>query len=252
MTSGLDWGAETITGDVVERSFLLRRPAQPAVPGVVWLPAGSSDGPLVLLCHGGSGHKRTERHVRMAHWLVSRAGLCCAAIDGPQHGDRVPAPLAPEVYQQLIVDEGIEQVTARMTGDWLATVSALAGLGLADDNSVSVFALSMGARFAIPVASALGPRLRCAVFGKFGLRQSGLLHPGLCCPEVLAAAAGAIAAPVLFYVRWDDELFPRDGQFDLFAALAGEKLLLARPGPHAGTHPDDEAAWLTFLAGHGR
>jgi hypothetical protein len=53
---------------------------------------------------------------------------------------------------------------------------------------------------------------------------------------------------VLYHVQWDDELSPRDGQFELFGALASaDKRLIARPGPHAQTHPDDEAAWQEFI-----
>jgi hypothetical protein len=107
--------------------------------------------------------------------------------------------------------------------------------------------MSMGARFGLPTAAALGPRLRCAVFGKFGIREARPLHPGLCAPGLMVAAARAISAPVLFHVQWDDAIFPRDGQFELFDALASaDKRLLARPGPHEGTHPDDEASWQEF------
>jgi fermentation-respiration switch protein FrsA (DUF1100 family) len=60
--------------------------------------------------------------------------------------------------------------------------------------------------------------------------------------------ARAISAPVLYHVQWDDELFPRDGQFELFDALASAgKRLIARSGPHAETHPDDEASWQDFI-----
>jgi hypothetical protein len=53
---------------------------------------------------------------------------------------------------------------------------------------------------------------------------------------------------VLYHVQWDDEIFPRDGQFELFAAFASaDKRLIARPGPHAGTHPDDETSWQDFI-----
>lgn len=152
------------------------------------------------------------------------------------------------VYQQLIVDEGIEPVTARMSADWLDTVSALAAQGLADETNVGVFAISMGVRFGLPVAAALGSRLRCAVFAKFGIRQTGLLHPGLCAPGLMMTAARAVSAPVLYHAQWDDELFPRDGQFELFDALSSaDKRLVARSGPHAETHPDDEASWQEFL-----
>jgi dienelactone hydrolase len=148
----------------------------------------------------------------------------------------------------MIVDEGIERVTARMTADWLETISALAGLGFAEDAHVSVFGMSMGTRFGLPVAAALGPRLRCAVFGKFGIRQASPLHPGLCAPGLMVAAARAVTAPVLYHVQWDDAIFPRDGQFELFDALASAgKRLTASPGPHAQTHPDDEASWQGFI-----
>ena len=203
----------------------------------------------MLLFHGGSGHKLCDRHVRMGRWLAATAGFAVTAIDGPYHGDRVPAPMAASAYQQLIADEGIEPVTARVTGDWLETISVLANHGFADDANISIFGMSMGARFGIPVTATLGSRVRCAVFGKFGIRQAAPLHPGLCAPGLMTASARAISAPVLYHVPWDDELFPRDGQFELFGALTSPgKRLIARSGPHAETHSDDEASWQDFIS----
>ena len=240
------WLGEEAGGGWTERSFLLSQPSG-AVPGVLWSPGNSMPQATVLLFHGGSGHKRSERNLRMGRWLAA-AGLAVIAIDGPYHGDRVPAPMAPDAYQQLIVDEGIEKVTGRMTADWLGAVSALASQGLADAARVSVFGMSMGARFGLPAAAALGSRLQCAVLGKFGIRQRAPLHPGLRAPGLIAAAARAVSAPVLCHVQWDDELFPRDGQFELFDALgAADKQLIARQGTHGGTHPDDEASWRDFI-----
>ena len=110
----------------------------------------------------------------------------------------------------------------------------------------------MGARFGLPTAAALGRRLRCAVLGKFGIRQAAPLHPGLLAPALMTAAAHAVSAPVLYHVQWNDEIFPRDGQFELFDALgSADKQLIARPGPHGQTHPDDEASWLDFLTFRG-
>jgi dienelactone hydrolase len=245
--SRVEWLGDETSAGCTERSFLLHRRHGPA-PGVLWSPGTTAPRATVLLFHGGSGHKRSERLLRMGRWLAPAAGLAVIAIDGPYHGDRVPEPMEPSVYQQLIADEGIESVTARMTADWLEAVSVLAGLGLAEDSHVSVFGMSMGTRFGLPVAAVLGPRLRCAVFGKFGIREAEPLHPGLCAPGLMVTAARAISAPVLYHVQWDDAIFPRDGQFELFDALAStDKRLLARPGPHAGTHPADEVLWQDFI-----
>jgi dienelactone hydrolase len=244
--SRLDWLEVEPSAGCAERSFVLSRRSG-AVPGVLWSAETTTAPPTVLLFHGGSGHKRSERHLRMGRRLAA-AGLAVIAIDGPYHGDRVPSPMAPSVYQQLIADEGIERVTAGMTEDWLETVSALAAGGLVDGANVSVFGISMGARFGLPVAAALGSRLRGAVLGKFGIRESGLLHPGLCAPGLMAAAARSVCAPVLYHVQWNDELFPRDGQFELFDVLASaDKHLIARSGAHAETHPADEASWQEFI-----
>ncbi len=245
--NSVEWLQEQAGDGYVERSFVLRRPGE-TVPGVLWSPRAATPPATVLLFHGGSGHKRSDRHLRMGGWLACAKGLAVIAVDGPYHGARVAAPVAAPAYQQLIADEGIERVTTRITADWLETVSALAGLGLADDAHVSVFGMSMGARFGLPVAAALGPRLRCAVLGKFGIRQAPSLHPGLSAPGLMLSAARAVTAPALYHVQWDDEIFPRDGQFDLFDALgSADKRLIARPGPHGETHPDDEASWRDFI-----
>ena len=123
MTSRIEWLGRAAGGEgVAERSFLLDR-GSGAVPGVLWSPDTSARPPTVLLGHGGSGHKRCERHLRMGHWLASATGLAVVAIDGSYHGDRVQSPMDPADYQQVIVDEGIQSVTARMTEDWLETVT---------------------------------------------------------------------------------------------------------------------------------
>lgn len=249
-TSHVKWLGDEPAAGCVERSFVLCRRSG-AVPGVLWSPETTTAPPAVLLFHGGSGHKRSERHQRTGRRLAAAAGLAVIAIDGPYHGDRVPAPMAPSVYQQLIVDEDIERVTARMTEDWLDAVSALAALGLMNGANVSVFGMSMGARFGLPVAAALESRLRCAVLGKFGIRQTDLIHPGLCAPSLIEAAARSVSAAVLYHVQWNDAIFPREGQFELFDALASvDKHLVARSGTHAETHPDDEASWPEFIRTH--
>ena len=184
----------------------------------------------------------------MGEWLSSTAALAVVALDGPYHGDRVPAPMEAVRYQRLIVDEGVRAVTSRLTEEWLEAVAGLARLGLADEAHVSVFGMSMGARYGLPVAAALGARLQCLVFGKFGLQEAPPLEPGLCAPDLTLSAARAVSAPVLCHVQWDDAIFPRQGQFELFEAIASrDKQLHARPGGHDQTHPDDERLFQDFL-----
>ena len=94
-----------------------------------------------------------------------------------------------------------------MVEDWRETLAAIETVADVDTSGVGYVGVSMGSRFGLPLAAAIGPQLRCAVLGKFGLVEVGLYEGADMSGRILADAA-RITAPVLYHVQWQDELFP--------------------------------------------
>lgn len=250
--AALRWIDKPISeGGVTEYRFDLERETG-VVPGLLWTPTQQDRPvPLVMIGHGGSGHKRADRQLMLGRRFATVSQVAVVSIDGPFHGDRISAQPERRSLQEMIAAVGVDKVTDGMVDDWQATLDALSQLDTIDANRVAYMGFSMGTRFGLPYVAAAGDRLRCAVLGKNGTRQASPASTPTNMAARFAQDAPRITVPVLFHVQWDDELFARDGQFELFDLLgARDKQLIAFPGPHGGAAPAAIDAWCAFTLQH--
>ena len=213
------------------------------VPGIVWRPADATElGPVALLGHGGSLHKRADYILATARRLARHHGISAVAIDGPGHGDRRadggsdPERVGAEFESAWKKPETTENIVA----DWRASLDAVQSeLG---SGPVGYFGLSMGTMMGVPVIAA-EPRVRAAVLGLMGIWGPNSAR--------LADDAARVTCPVRFLAQWDDEIVPRDRALDLFDRLGTrQKSLRAHPGKHVEVPPDEMRAVADFLASH--
>jgi dienelactone hydrolase len=228
------------------KGFTVERAGQ-TIPGVLWQPAAqSAPKPLVLMGHGGSGHKRNSRMAMLGKLFASEYGWCAAAIDGPVHGERGPVTEAGHpAYRQMWQRP---DVVASMIADWRATLDALATLQSVDANRVGYWGVSMGTMFGLPFVAS-DERVRVAVLGKAGMSGSSVERSGI--GVHFKQYAPQLRIPVLFTMQWDDERFERAGQLALFDLLGTkDKRLHAYPGQHVDNGPEAFAVQAQFLKGY--
>ncbi|MDO9279502.1 MAG: dienelactone hydrolase family protein [Polaromonas sp.] len=213
------------------REFTLQVAGQP-VPTRVWSSnMGASPAPLVLVGHGGSGHKASQLVIDIAEPLVKNHGFVVAAIDGPVHGAR-----------RAIFDDGVAVrqefrdlwATGKsidgMVNDWQAVIDFLGRLPEVNAEAVGWYGISMGTAYGLPLVAA-NPKIKAAVLGMWGTSRVA--------SERLVIDAAHIHCPVLFQQKADDELFTSQGQSELFDAIASRnKTHRIYPGLH--TDPKDE------------
>jgi dienelactone hydrolase len=243
----LVWREESAQSGVRCRRFDVRRDDR-VVPGLWWGPDPSSDDatrPMVLLGHGGSGHKGQDYVAALARRLVRRLGCVAAAIDGPVHGDRradggAAAGLTLlEFSQAWVNDQGL---TDAMVEDWRAVIDVLEVAAGGGGRPLAYWGLSMGTIFGLPLVAA-DRRIGAAVLGLMGLTGPTRAR--------IVQDAPRVTCPVLFLLQWDDELFPRASALELFDALGtADKRLHAHPGRHGAVPAEEFAASLAFLAPH--
>lgn len=243
----LSWTKDmTRAGGTCEREFCFER-AGKAVPGIVWHPEKPSGArPLILLGHGGSGHKRSAKLLQLGQVLATDYGYFAAAIDGPAHGGRGPVKDATDPsYRQMWQRPSVVQ---DMIDDWTAALDALCTLTGIDVNRIGYWGVSMGTMFGLPFV-ATDKRIRVAVLGKAGMTGPSVTRSGI--DAHFKVYAPKLAIPVLFAMKWDDERFDRNGQLALFDMLGStDKRLLAHPGEHSEDGPDVLEIGARFLRRH--
>lgn len=238
----MDFISDTTSNGVSERLFTVGD-----IPGVLWTPGGAAGGlPLVLMGHGGGGHKKAEHLVTRALGLAA-AGFAVAAIDAPGHGGRPRTAdderLIADARARIAAGEPMaplaahlnEVMAARAVPEWQATLDALQKVGF--DGPVGYSGLSMGTGIGVPFVAG-EPRIAAAIFGLAG-------------GESLAETAARITVPIQFLLQWDDQLVSRELGFALFDAFASrEKSLHANPGPHAAIPEYELDSSMRFFARH--
>src|SRR5262249_23572357 len=183
-----------------------------------------------LMGHGGTGHKRSPKMLRMAE-IFTGYGWWAAAIDGPVHGVR--GPVDDAVYREMWTRPTVVQ---DMIDDWTAVLDALTRLDDIDKARIGYWGVSMGTMFGLPYVAS-DARIRAAVLGKAGMRGSSVQRSGI--DKHFKVYASRVTVPLLFTVQWDDERFDRDGQIELYEMLGStDKRLHAWPGQHSDDGPE--------------
>src|SRR5438270_10421507 len=173
----LRWTEDDVSvSGICERGFTVERQGQ-TIPGGVWHPAAASGPrPLVLMGHGGSGHKRNERMVMLGRLFAGDYGWYAAAIDGPVHGGRgLVSDASDPAYRQMWQRPEIVQ---DMIDDWKATLDALSALSAVDSTRVGYLGVSMGTMFGLPYVAS-DARVRVAVLGKAGMSGPSVQRSGI-------------------------------------------------------------------------
>lgn len=198
------------------------------VPFVVLAPERAQGPvPVVLTQHGGGGHKLAVEVMDLTDRFVVGHGWAVVAVDGPVHGDRRADRREDRPHVQgefLALWRAGGSHVQEMVEDWTRVIDALGAMPGLRADALHWVGVSMGTAYGLPLL-AVERRIRSALLGMWGLS-----YPR---SEVLAEAAPQVACPVLFQQKWDDEIFTRDSQIELFDRIGcADKRLNVYPGKH--------------------
>lgn len=213
-------------GGLIERRFDLKV-GDEVVPGIVWTPEGAEgERPKVLFGHGGTQHKKVA-HIPAFARRLAELGWASVAIDGPNHGDRVPVEERGKLPK--LSGEDLKRSQLMAVAEWRATIDAVEQLNDVGAGPTGYWGVSMGTMFGVPLL-AEEPRIKCAVLGLMGIGVGG--------GSKYAEKAASISIPLQFMLQSGDELIKLESGIDLYNAFASEdKMLAVNPGAHAAVPP---------------
>ena len=263
----MDIVTETTEKGVTEKRFDLKVGTE-VVPGILWEPEAPTapTRPTILIGHGGTQHKRTDNVLALARRFVRHLGVSVAALDAPDHGDRIVDTEAAEAQQRRLGGriaagqrEGRAQPWEMSPAEakaWVdrTTNGVLEWKALLDDLQANrpelaegpygYWGVSMGTAIGLPFV-ADEPRITAAVLGLAGLSDD---RPG---SERFANAARSLTIPVLFVFQANDELMTLESGIELFKAFGSkEKTMHLNPGGHVQTPRFERKAAEDFFTRH--
>jgi dienelactone hydrolase len=198
------------------------------VPVSVWHRKNISEPrPLVLVGHGGSGHKRSQLVIDAMEPLIQKYHFVVAAIDGPVHGERrevfSDGPMVRQEFRDLW-SSGLS--IDPMVADWQATIDELCVMPEVNSEKIGWYGISMGTAYGLPLV-AHDSRIKAATLGMWGTCRSP--------SDRLIADAKKTQIPVLFQIKTEDAIFTQQGQVELFELIASKNKILKK---YSGGHTD--------------
>ena len=211
------------------------------IPVALWLPTeGNRPFPLVLVGHGGSGHKTSDLVLDTVEKLVEPLKIAVLAIDGPVHGarrgDSKNGVAARQEFRDLWSRGG--EIDA-MIEDWKAALDEVCSRPEIDPKRIAWYGISMGTAYGLPLVAA-DVRIRAAVLGMWGTCRKP--------SERLEKDAVNVQIPVLFQTKTEDEIFTVEGQSALFNLLkSSNKRIVSYPGGHTDPKGKQLEETIEFL-----
>jgi dienelactone hydrolase len=213
------------------------------VPASVWWPkASNTPCPVVLVGHGGSGHKRSQLVLDLVQALIPHQ-MAVVAIDGPVHGSRrsefSDGPLVRQEFRDLWAKG---QSVDPMIADWQSCIDHICQMPQINPQQIAWYGISMGTSYGIPLL-AIDPRIKAAALGMWGTCRAPALR--------LTMDAAKIEIPILFQQKEHDEIFTHEGQLDLYRCIKSlDKVYKSYPGGHTDPKDDQLNDIVQFLAQH--